>query len=420
LDSIRQVYTISKERRSPRLYRDQLNRLVGFSPFELLTYSDYSSQEYETMNNLVDDYFMELERIEIQEKIEKVRSEKEEKIRESKRRLKETADSMLERAKKLRDAGNIIFSHLNYIQSIVDAARSGKKVSFFGPVKVLELTNGKDRKLKLEVSGNVLEIPLNIDASKSASSFFEEAKRLEEDYEKIMKKIEMEEELSKNEEKFKIPEKRRRKAWFENYRWFISSDGILVVCAKDSISNEALVKKHANENNPIFHSDAVGAPFVLVQADSEKVPQNTIEEAAQMAASFTTKAWQAGYSSLDVFWVKANQLTKTPPSGEYLSKGAFIVKGKKNYVRGSKLMLAVGVVKDGDVLRVFAAPEKAVESKTTTYVKLIPGNIEKKKLAQMIKERFVELAHPNDKDLMKALPLDEILSVLPGRSGKIL
>ncbi|MGQ9515080.1 MAG: ribosome rescue protein RqcH [Thermoproteota archaeon] len=420
VDSARQVYRMSKEHRSPRIYRDKFGKLVGFSPFELFTYSNCSSQEYDTMSSMVDDYFAELETIEAQERVEKMRAEREEKIRESKRRLKETADGMLERAKKLRDAGNIIFSHLNYIQSIIDAVRTGKEVESFGPVKVLEVKGGKDRKLKLEVSGTVLELLLNIEASKSASSFFEEAKRLEEDYAKIVKKIEVGERLFRSEEKFKIPEKRKRRAWFENYRWFISSDGILVVCAKDATSNEALVRKYANPNNPVLHSEAVGAPFVLVQADSENVPQNTLDEAAQMAASFTTRAWQAGYSSLDVFWVRADQLTKTPPSGEYLSTGAFVVKGKKNYIRGSKLILAVGVVKEGDGLRVVAAPARAVESKTANYVKLIPGNVEKKKLAQIIKERLVELAPSNEKDSIRALPLGEILSVLPGRSGRIL
>ncbi len=33
------------------------------------------------------------------------------------------------------------------------------------------------------------------------------------------------------------------KKWFEKFRWFVSSDGFLVVAGKDAITNEVLVKK---------------------------------------------------------------------------------------------------------------------------------------------------------------------------------
>jgi predicted ribosome quality control (RQC) complex YloA/Tae2 family protein len=418
IDSARKVYMMSKEHRSPRLYRDSNDALVGFSPFELQVYSQYSSRGYETVNQLVDDYFTELEAIEKWAMSEKARAEKEERRIESERRIKETAEDMLRRAKKLREAGNIVFSNMEAFQEMIDAARARREVFQLGPIERVEAAG---LKLKICVSGSTLEFPVHIGVPKIASSLFEEAKRLEKDYEMIMKRIEKQEGLAEGEkaERAKIPEKRKRRAWFESFRWFISSDGILVVCARDSTSNESLIKKHSMPNNPVFHSEVAGAPFVLVQADSEKVPQSTLEEAAQMAASFTTRAWQAGYSSLDVFWVRAEQLTKTPPSGEYLKTGAFVVKGQKNYLRGSQLMLAVGAAKDGDSFRIFAAPARAVASRTATYVKIIPGKIEKRKLAEMVKARLIALAPMSEKEKIKAVPLGEILSAMPGRSGSI-
>ncbi|MEM2885229.1 MAG: NFACT family protein, partial [Thermoproteota archaeon] len=422
LDSARKVCAMAKGRESPRIYRDSNGVLVGFSPFELLAYSRHSHEEYGTMNQLVDDYFAELEAAEKRAMREKARAEDEEKRRESVRRLKETADEMLRRAKSLREAGSALFGNLGAFQEAVDSARSGKEAATFGPVKLLEATGGKEGKLKVDVSGNVLEFPANADAAKIASSLFDEAKRLERDREKLAAKIGERERMAgrvKEETGAEAPVKRKRKAWYESYRWFTSSDGILVVCARDASSNEALVKKHSKPENPVFHSEVTGAPFVLVQADSEKVPQSTLEEAAQMAASYTTRAWQAGYSSLDVFWVRASQLTKTPPSGEYLGSGAFVVRGRKNYIRGSRLMLAVGAVREEGALRIVAAPERAVASKTATYVRIAPGSIEKRKLAQMVKARLVALAPSDEKREIEAVPTGDISSIMPGKSGEI-
>ncbi len=41
-----------------------------------------------------------------------------------------------------------------------------------------------------------------------------------------------------------VKHKIKHKEWFEKFRWFVSSDGFLVVAGKDAVSNEVLIKKH--------------------------------------------------------------------------------------------------------------------------------------------------------------------------------
>jgi len=425
LESTKLVYRLSRDRASPRLYRDSAGQLIGFSPFELLSRSGESAKAYPTMSQLVDDYFVELEAVETRMQREEARRREGEKAARATGRMRQTAKLMLERARGLREEGEIIFSNLSDIRELIDAARSGRvEARTYGKARLIEVVRGRERTARIEVSGREMELPLKHDASKTASSLFQEAKRLEADYGRISEKIGARGQRLKVEghpiEEATVPERRARRAWHENYKWFTSSDGILVVCGKDASSNEALVRKHSGPENPIFHSDVKGAPFVLVLSDADTTPQRTLDEAAQMAASHTTWAWQAGYASLDVFWVKASQLSKSPPSGEYLTRGSFMVRGKKNYFRGTRLGLAVAVVGADGKVKVVSGPVGAISSKTTTCVKIAPGRTEGTRLASEIRAGLLELAPEGEREGIRAVRPEEILAALPARNGRML
>jgi len=424
VESARLVYKLARDRASPRLYRDAAGQLVGFSPFELLTRSGDSAKEYPTLNQLVDDYYVELEAIEARTRREEMSRKEGERASRATERMRQTAELMLERAKGLREEGEIIFNNLGDIRELVDAARSGMvEARSYGNARLLEIAGGRERVARIEVSGRGLELPLRRDPSKTASSLFEEAKRLEGDYGRISVKISAQGQGVKVEghpEEATKPERRVRKAWYENYKWFTSSDGIMVVCGKDASTNEALIRKYARSENPIFHADVSGAPFVLVMSDAGATPKGTLDEAAQMAASNTTWAWQAGYASLDVFWVKASQLSKSPPSGEYLTRGSFVVRGKKNYFRGTRLALAVAVIGADGNIDVVVAPIGAISSKTATYVVITPGTNEGAKLASEIKERLMKLAPEGEREGVRALGLEKMIAALPAKNGSML
>ena len=43
--------------------------------------------------------------------------------------------------------------------------------------------------------------------------------------------------------------------WFESFRWFISSDGNLVLGGKDAKTNETIVKKHLKDRDRYAHAE---------------------------------------------------------------------------------------------------------------------------------------------------------------------
>ena len=42
------------------------------------------------------------------------------------------------------------------------------------------------------------------------------------------------------------------------------------------------------------------------------------------------------------YWVRPDQVSKTAPSGEYLTVGSFMIRGKKNFLPPSTLIMGFG------------------------------------------------------------------------------
>src|SRR5664279_2995590 len=135
-------------------------------------------------------------------------------------------------------------------------------------------------------------------------------------------------------EKVIIPQKRVKKElkWFEKLRWFLTSDGLLVIGGRDATTNEMVVKKHMEPKDIYFHSDIHGAASVVLKAGEGEITETSINQAAAFSACFSS-AWSKGLGSADVYWVNSDQVSKTPQSGEFVTKGAFIIRGSRNYIR---------------------------------------------------------------------------------------
>ncbi len=109
-----------------------------------------------------------------------------------------------------------------------------------------------------------------------------------------------------------------------------------------------------------------------------------MSEAGEFAAAFS-RAWREGFGSVDVYWVKPEQLSKGGPSGESVGHGAFVVRGQRNWMRGVKLELAVGVVLEANgSIQFVGGPVGAVKAKTEAYVTVVPGDLSGKELLKLV------------------------------------
>jgi predicted ribosome quality control (RQC) complex YloA/Tae2 family protein len=138
----------------------------------------------------------------------------------------------------------------------------------------------------------------------------------------------------------------RKQMWFEKFSWFISSDGYLVLAGKDSQQNEMLYKKYLKKGDVYVHADIHGAASVVIR-NNPKTPDSpiapsTLSQAGSLAVACSS-AWDSK-AGMSAWWVNADQVSKSAPTGEFLPAGSFMVRGKKNFLPPAVLLLGFGVV----------------------------------------------------------------------------
>jgi predicted ribosome quality control (RQC) complex YloA/Tae2 family protein len=91
------------------------------------------------------------------------------------------------------------------------------------------------------------------------------------------------------------------------------------------------------------HADVHGAPSVIVKnGRGGPVPPITLQEAGHVAVIYSG-AWDAKMTSA-AYWVYHDQVSKTAPTGEYLTSGSFMVRGKKNYMLPVELVMGFAIL----------------------------------------------------------------------------
>jgi predicted ribosome quality control (RQC) complex YloA/Tae2 family protein len=176
-----------------------------------------------------------------------------------------------------------------------------------------------------------------------------------------------------------------KKQWYHRFRWFITSDGVVVLGGRDAGQNEELVKKYLAGGDLFVHADVHGASVVIVKGQPERM-----DEVTQFAASYSG-AWRSGHFSADVYSARPPQVSKTPEHGEYVSRGSFIVRGERTWYRGVPLGIAIGLQLEPQAA-VIGGPVSAIRRHAKGYVELRPGQFEPndvaKKVLRILKRKF--------------------------------
>lgn len=173
--------------------------------------------------------------------------------------------------------------------------------------------------------------------------------------------------------------KARKVFWFEKFYWFISSENYLVIGGRDQQQNELIVKRYLRSNDIYVHADIQGASSIVIRnhniiGDDGKIsppPPKTLLEAGAMAISYSV-AWDAKVTT-SAYWVRADQVSKTAPTGEYLGTGSFMIRGKKNFLPPCHLILGLSIMfklEDDSVARHLG--ERAVRTFDNAAVQELP------------------------------------------------
>ena len=197
----------------------------------------------------------------------------------------------------------------------------------------------------------------------------------------------------------------------------------MAIGGRDSSSNSALVRKHLTDDDIVFHAEVHGSPFFIVKNAAVQAQKGAIDSSLLQVAKATvsfSRAWKVGLSSADAYWVKSDQVKKGAPTGQFLPKGSFVIEGKRNYLKGVEIRLAIGIVQLDGRETLVCGPEEAIKIRATFYAVLLQGGMDPMTAAKKVKSEFVKIAGDSEAvETIKRLSLDDFVRVLPNGQSRI-
>ncbi len=428
----------------PSIIVDPKGGWVDVTPIRLKRYEGLETKPYKTFNEALDEYYAQatvLGRVSIAQKEYERELTKQQRMLQDQQKALENSKRIMEQCKRI---GDLIYAHLGELQllaqQILEEKEKGKsweqivsrlkeeKRAKHTPAFHFDSLDSKHQILNVSIEDNLFPIKIDRTIQANAADYYEKMKKAERKLKGSEKALQETKnrinELQKlwaqrvEEVRGEAPQKRVKKAWYEKFRWFYSSDGFLIAGGKDATTNEILIKKHLEPQDIVFHADIVGAPFVVIKTQGKPVSEQVIQEAAQFAASYS-RAWREMLSAINVHWVHPDQISKTAPHGQFLAKGSFIIQGAKNYVRNVPLRVGIGVQMREGHLVVIGGPAKTVSKQTDFYVELVPGRQKSSVLAKEIRGLLVEKAPKNWHEEILTIPKEKLMRFVPFGKGEV-
>ncbi len=325
--------------------------------------------------------------------------------------MKTSSESLRLSSERTKEIASLIMANPLPFEKALSLSKQGKVGPVEEGIELLKIDYDRGM-VALVVHGKEFQMDRTASALSNASRLFDLSKEL------FTKSLELDFQI----DRYRGPEEQieairltrlKERPWYDKFRWAILSTGRMALLGKDAHSNEVLLRKYSNENDIIVHSQMPGSPFGLVWLRGE-ADESEIDEVANLVASYTSKAWESGFSSLDVFWVRRSQLRKAPPSGTFLPRGSFAVSGKRNYIRGARLGIGLAARKLNNDVEFLALSLKAT-SNFLSYAVLKPGDEPNSKVAHRLGALFARsLAMEPTRSLA-----DSIRSKIPNKGSSI-
>ncbi|MBX8638795.1 MAG: NFACT family protein [Candidatus Thermoplasmatota archaeon] len=370
-ENIRDMIHTTDTDPSPCVYY-QNGSAVQFTPVPFTIFSDLESKPFNSISEAIVEFI--------------TKRKKEEKGGEEDRhgkliqKQKEAIDRLTSERDKAKKFAQSTYEKYADFEKIVSAIREGKTLDY-------SYRRMNRNRVILDVDGVKFDFNPNEDIHTVVSSIYDSVKEIERKLRRAREALEEIERQKPKEAEMPrglVMRKSSKRFWFEDYRWFVSSEGCLVVGGRDARTNDRLVSKHMSSGDRYAHADIYGAPSTVVKWNATAT-DITLEEACIFAVSFS-RAWNSKIGSASAYWVMPEQVSKTPQTGEFLPRGAFVIRGKRNYFPKLPLQLAIGTVRYEGEIRTVCGPQRAMEANALKFVKLIPGSMTKEQIASVLAE----------------------------------
>jgi len=416
---------------------------VDVLPIELKRYENHQKAYFESFNKALDEYFSKHA---VAEKKAEIVEKKAEKLGVFERRLRQQEEAIAKFEKEEKEnvrRGEVIYAEYNTVNDVIKVIKGARSKGYSWDDIRKVLKDGKKAGnpsasliQSVDPAANTVNVKLpeasvniNVDLTvpQNAQVYYDKVKKAQAKKEGALKAIEDTKRAmakavpapSAEPKKPSVKAHPRKPRWYEKFRWFYTSDGYLVIGGRDADQNEEIVKKYMDKKDVFFHAQAHGAPITVVKTEGKDITEEAIAEVARFAVSYSS-VWKSGQSSGDCYWVRPEQVSKTPESGEYVAKGAFIIRGERNYVKNVEARAAVGVRLDETGCYIIGGPVAAVKARAKYYVIVEPGEFNQGDIAKKVYRYFLEHAGEEDaKAIRQAASPDRVSPFLPPGESRL-
>lgn len=447
----------------------ELDKFIGYRtndniyPFPYTHIDLTISNKYDSYSNCTSLFWSELKPLETKEQIKKkdnlIKLSKQEKAIWN---IEQQIAGMENNINKIIFQIDILTENINLVQILIDNIKTNsleqlkEKLKYIDDdinlkIKLIEILVEK-KIIKLELDTNIFEINYSFSAWENREILYKKVKKIQEKQsnaieilnkqKKLLQKINFnKKDLDNNVQdinininlqnfsnKYKIIGQSKPN-WFEQFNWFYTSDELLFISGKTAEQNEQIVKRYMDNSDIYIHSEVFGSGSGIIKNPlklniPETNPSSLIEAGMFLIAH--TKAWGTGVAD-SAYWVRPEQVSKTPETGEYLTKGSFIIRGQKNLIRVDKMEMGFGIlfkVLGSDNFTSnpsyteqieYAIPILSTYTSIFNYkfkTKVIPGNQKIKKILQEVISNFNKKANFYEKEAIKKISNDSIQKVL--------
>ncbi len=386
-------------------------QIEDFAPIQMISHDDLEARSYDSMSSVIDAFVKQIAEKEEEDYVDP-------EVLKLNRRIakqEETVDEYRMRCDELKKKAEALYSDYQKVSQLLEVLNEqSKKLTWEklqeGAMKIPYVRSIDPSKNLVtgEFGGEIVTLDYTKGIDANASDIYQDSKEIGEKGKHAEEALNQSRaELAKIEkglEKQRIANAGKaqptKQFWFERFKWFFTSEGKLVVAGRDTHTNDGVVKKHLKEKDLYAHTDIHGAPSTILKDGASATPEE-LRELCQFATA-QSKGWVAAVSEGSAYWVYPDQVSKTPNPGEFVPRGAFIIRGKRNYEYHLPMELAVGEIYFQGARKVMCAPEQSF--KDCERMLIIRPAKGKNRISGEIAKRF----NVPEEEISRILPPGEI------------
>ena len=356
---------------------------LAVNPIEMLIYENAQKELFPSFNQALEFCYSQGEE-------EERKAASREKTEDLAGKQREQLAELEKKAVLYKELGDLIYTHYADLETLLEEV---KKKNWNVKNNLIKELRKPERKVIVTLDGKDAALDITKNMVQNATFYYDIAKKSKRKIPNARAVLQATLKKAEIKEHKKAAQKlHRKKAWYEKFRWFKTSEGKLVIGGRDATTNDIIVKKHLDTDDIVFHTESPGSPFVVIKAEGKAISEEEKAEAAQFCAT-NSKAWGQKLALAEVFSVKPDQIKHQFG----LPKGTFMVYGGREYYKPG-LEQAVGITEDGIAM---GGPVKAVKKHCKSFVVVRQGDEKKSDAAKKI--RYI----------LKAEDLNEIMQALP-------